>query len=127
MYKNSVNIASTSGGGRSRIGAKKELYIFLWYLANTNTFREISNLFGISKSAAWYTIRRVSEWLITIGHNYIKWPSIEQMENVALKFEALKGISNVIGAIDCSHIKLKAPRENQQSYSNRKHFYSIHL
>ncbi|XP_055922969.1 uncharacterized protein LOC129953661 [Eupeodes corollae] len=51
---------STPKRGLPRISAEKEIYIFLWYIANTNTFREISNLFGISRSTAWNVVKKVT-------------------------------------------------------------------
>lgn len=43
------------------------------------------------------------------------------------QFEAVKKIPHILGCIDCSHIKIKAPRENKEEYFNRKHCYSLHL
>lgn len=114
-------------GGRTCIGQERELYIFLWYISNTNTFREIGNLFGVCKSGAWNSVIKVSDWLISIGHNYIKWPSADEVPNIMALWEEKRKIPNIIGAIDCSHIKIKAPMKNKECYFNRKHYYSVHL
>ena len=42
-------------------------------------------------------------------------------------FEAMKGVNGVIGAIDGSHIPIKAPKKHANSYINRKMFKSIIL
>ncbi|CAL1682526.1 unnamed protein product [Lasius platythorax] len=42
-------------------------------------------------------------------------------------FEEKKGFPGVIGAIDGTHIKIAAPKENQESYINRKGYHSIQL
>ena len=42
------------------------------------------------------------------------------MENIA-------GLPNAVGAIDGSHISIKAPHVNQEDYLNRKQNYSINL
>ena len=42
------------------------------------------------------------------------------MENIA-------GLPNAVGAIDGSHISIKAPHVNQEDYVNRKQNYSINL
>uniref|UniRef100_A0A3B3R9K2 DDE Tnp4 domain-containing protein n=1 Tax=Paramormyrops kingsleyae TaxID=1676925 RepID=A0A3B3R9K2_9TELE len=39
----------------------------------------------------------------------------------------MSGFPNVIGAIDCTHIAIKAPSENEFAYVNRKHFHSINV
>ncbi|XP_067629448.1 putative nuclease HARBI1 isoform X2 [Eurosta solidaginis] len=114
-------------GGLPKVGASKEIYILLWYMANTNTFREIANLFNMSKTSAWSILRRVVEWLLSIGHEYIQWPSASKVQDNMRKFKATKNIPNVVGCIDCSHIKIKTPVSNNKAYFNRKHFYSLQL
>ena len=39
------------------------------------------------------------------------------------QFKAKKGLPGVIGAIDGCHIPMKAPRENENEYINRKRFH----
>ena len=39
----------------------------------------------------------------------------------------LFNIPQILGAIDGSHIPIKAPKHNKESYFNRKHFYSVNL
>lgn len=114
-------------GGRFKISARNEIHIFTWYIANTVTFRQLSNLFGISKSSAWKVVVRVSSWLVTISHNYIKWPVEEEMVIQSAKFEQRKGIPGVIGAIDGTHIRINAPKNNKRCYFNRKKYYSLQM
>ena len=45
---------------------------------------------------------------------------MRKMENVA-------GLPNVVGAIDGSHISIKAPHVNHEDYFNRKQNYSMNL
>lgn len=101
--------------------------MFLWYVANTITFRQLSNLFDICKSSAWKVIVRVSSWLVGISHNYIKWPQGDEVLIQLRKFEDRKGIPGIIGAIDGTHIKISAPNTNKRSYYNRKKYYSLQL
>ncbi|XP_055915446.1 uncharacterized protein LOC129950860 [Eupeodes corollae] len=126
-YKHLPRFNSTPRRGLPKTSAEKEVYIFLWYMANTNTFREVSNLFGVSQSTAWHIIQRVTMWLISIGHEYVKWPSRDEIaQNIALMEEKTK-MPGILGCIDGSHIKIKAPVLNKENYFNRKHYYSILL
>lgn len=75
IYESSGIGAPNNHGGRSRIGAKKEFLLFLWYVGNTVTFRQLGNLFGICKSSAWHAVQKVSSWLVKNSSNYIKWPT----------------------------------------------------
>ncbi|MCO5556732.1 hypothetical protein L7F22_010284 [Adiantum nelumboides] len=58
---------------------------------------------------------------------YTSWHESQQMQEIALSFEAVRGIPFVIGAIDGSHISIIAPRENPTDYYNRDGFHSILL
>ncbi|XP_036329491.1 putative nuclease HARBI1 [Rhagoletis pomonella] len=114
-------------GGRESVPPKKKVFIYIWYISNTVTFRQLANLFGVSSSTAWAVVKSVSGWLITIGHEYIKWPQGTAAEDAKRKFEAKSGLPGVIGAIDCTHIRNKAPEENKENYFDRKHTYSLVL
>jgi len=35
-------------------------------------------------------------------------------------FSVIAGFTNVIGAIDCTHIPIKSPANNEETYVNRK-------
>lgn len=54
----------------------------------------------------------------------IKWPERGLYRAIARAF-AEKGFPDTIGAIDGSHIKIKAPKEDEASYVNRKKYHSI--
>lgn len=113
--------------GRPKINAERSVYVFLWYIGNTLTFRQLGNLFGIAKSTAWKVVTQVSQFLVLLGPKYIVWPSIAGIAKHSAHFRELKGIPNVVGAIDGTHIRIKAPKHHPQDYFNRKSFYSLNL
>ena len=47
--------------GKEGLNVRKQKFVFLWYIANQDIMREISKLFGISKSTVFRCIRRVSD------------------------------------------------------------------
>ena len=49
----------------------------------------------------------------------IKWPPGKTLRNTTIKFEDMKGFPGVVGAIDGTHIPIKAPIENPNDYINR--------
>lgn len=125
MYEECELLPQNVNGGRHKMGAAKEVYMYLWYVSNTITYRQLANLFGVCKSSAWSAVKRVSAWMISISHLYIKWPKPNEIENEALKFEAKNGIPHIIGAIDGTHIEIKAPKENKADYFTRKRKYGL--
>ena len=122
----SSNVCPSYKNERENVGGTKETYIFLWYVANTITYRQLGNLFGICDKTAWCIIQRMSTWLVSISDTFIKWPRTpEEINQITLGFEAMKGISGVLGAIDGTHIKIRAPSGKAHLYTNRKKYCSI--
>lgn len=88
-------------------------------------FRSVCDRFGVGNATAWRAIKRVVHALINLRTQYIKWPTEEEVMESARIFEGKKGFPGVISAIDGTHIKIEAPKENQESYINRKGYHSI--
>lgn len=82
-------------------------------------------LFDLAVSTIRTVIIRVAEWIISVGHNFISWPQNPQQN--CPKFEERRRIPGIVGAIDCTHIRIKAPKEHKQDFFNRKKHYSINL
>lgn len=76
------------------------------------TFRQLGNFFDTATSTAWLVIGRVSSWLVSIRHLYVAWPKNEEMAVLNERFSKRKGIDHIIGAIDCTHIQIKAHCQN---------------
>lgn len=58
---------------------------------------------------------------------FINWPTMQEAEQSMENIEQLYGFPGVIGAVDGTHIKISAPKDNSESYINRKGFHSIQL
>ena len=114
-------------GGRTVVGSKVEIYITLWFLSNTETYRQIPDRFDVTESTVHRTLYRVVKWFVKVSANYIKWPTISEMQSNQAQFAAMKGVPGVVGAIDGSHIKINPPKHNKHSYCNRKKYYSLLL
>jgi len=71
--------------------------------------------------AVWDRIIRISARYIKFSYN-----AVEQA-NIKAQFEARAGFPNVIGAIDCTNIAIKAPSHDEFVYVKRKHFHSINV
>ncbi|XP_048590712.1 protein ANTAGONIST OF LIKE HETEROCHROMATIN PROTEIN 1-like [Nematostella vectensis] len=59
--------------------------------------------------------------------DYIKIPVGEELDKVVAEFKHKWGFPQCVGAIDGSHIPVKAPIEFHADYYNRKGWYSIIL
>ena len=103
------------------------LNVYVWYVSNTLTYRQLSNLFGIAKSTAWRIVRYVASWLLSIGEEYIRWPNNTDAAIIQAKFLEKSRIPGVFGALDCTHISIIAPRVDKECYFDRNLGYSIVL
>lgn len=62
-----------------------------------------------------------------MAHRFISWPSRAQTQDIIRKFKENSKFPNVIGAIDGTHIRIEAPKENAADYVNRKAYHSLQL
>ncbi|XP_031156990.1 protein ALP1-like [Sander lucioperca] len=113
--------------GRTPVPDNKKLLMFLWYMANQNSFREISDKFDVSQSAAHGIIRQMLTIMSGIGNTFISWPNACEKAASAAAFHHSCGLDVVIGAIDGCHIRVQRPPIRGGDYMNRKAYYSVLL
>lgn len=67
---------------------------------------------GVHKTTAGRIIKRVTQAIVTLRPRYIKFPdNQEEKRRVQSDFMTLANFPRVIGAIDCTHIKVQSPGE----------------
>lgn len=76
---------------------------------------------------AFRALRRVIYALHCIAPRFIQWPNEVDAIDITEHFKKTCGFPNVIGAIDGTHIKIRAPSTDSASYINRKGFASLNL
>lgn len=125
---NEFNITSEHGG-RTPIPVDKALLISLWTLATPDSYRSISNLFNVPKSSVLLCLRRVCQATIgSVCKHIVCFPTNQEaIEANKYRFYCIRGLHNVIGAIDGCHIPIKAPHMEPVAYVNRKGFHSVLL
>ncbi|XP_037959347.1 putative nuclease HARBI1 [Teleopsis dalmanni] len=119
-FSESENLSDTDCGGIKHVSCRRSVYIYLWYVGNTVTYRQLGNLFGVSVSTAWSTVKTVATFLISIGRDYVSWPRGVAALDIINTFERKHKIPGIIGAIDCTHIPIKKPQNHEEDYFNRK-------
>lgn len=109
-----ANILPTHTFGRQKVNPEKALLITLWFLGNTETYRQISERFNITRSCAHGIINKVVSFLVTKSPNFIVWPRGEAAVAVRRGFYEKQGIDRIEGAIDGTHIKINKPKMHQE-------------
>lgn len=84
---------------------------------------------GVSQQTVSNICKRVALALAKKSRQYINMPSsIDENDKVIRGFEAICGFHSVVGAIDCTHIKIKkVSGESSQNYVNRKGWSSLNV
>ncbi|XP_051780888.1 putative nuclease HARBI1, partial [Erpetoichthys calabaricus] len=82
---------------------------------------------NLTKSAICQAIRKVCLAVKYFLRVFIVFPGHLRPLYFREKFYSMSGFPNVIGAVDCTHIAIKAPSQNEFVYVNRKHFHSINV
>ncbi|GES87151.1 protein ANTAGONIST OF LIKE HETEROCHROMATIN PROTEIN 1-like [Rhizophagus clarus] len=101
----------------------------LWFLATGECFRSIGEKFGMGKSTISYALRQFFDLIISkfLSEKIIFLTTELEVNRITNGFKITRNFPNVIGAIDGSHIPIKAPHLFPVNYFNRKGFYSIVL
>ena len=113
--------------GKKAITTECKILVFLQYLANKNTMREICTLFGISEGTIQPLLRQVSSAVSNLRSTVITWPTQEEQAVISAAFFEERGVPHVIGAIDGTHIELEFKLNHDISYINRKGYPSMLL
>ena len=88
----------------------------------------LSSIGGISQSAISSAIHAVTSGLVRHAGEYIQFSiTPDSQERTKQAFWAKYGFPGVLGAIDCTHVQLRAPSVNALIYINRKGSHSINI
>ncbi|XP_060069389.1 putative nuclease HARBI1 [Ylistrum balloti] len=114
-------------GRRDAIPLNSQILLTLWYLGGVDTIAKIADRFGMSDSSVVLCRDRVLSAIVNLRHKLIVWPSRQEMVEEADIFSKRNGFPGIVGAIDGTHIKIRAPSLHPQSYVNRKGYHSLQL
>ena len=113
---------------RRPVGVMKRVAIALWRLSGTCEYRTIGHLFGVGRSTAHRITGSVCDAIMElIFQFYIRQPSRREIQSSIDGFERICCFPQVVGAVDGTHIEIRAPTECPEDYVNRKGFHSIQL
>ncbi|CAI5971956.1 unnamed protein product [Closterium sp. NIES-64] len=98
------------------------------YFASAMTFHDLGLLFGLPPGLIHRIVDAFLVWFSRkFKRDWVQFPTEDVREEMALDFRAIKGVPNVIGAIDGTHIELRGMEAHCGDYYNRKQVYSVQL
>ena len=105
---------------RDPLPPEKILSLGLYHLGHGNSYVSIGPSFNDGKAKVIEVVQDVVEALYELRNDYIKFPETEAETRVATEtFDELSEQPNVVGAIDESHVRIKAPKDSAVDYFSR--------
>lgn len=89
----------------------------------------VGDFIGVSTSTVCRVLRRVSIAICQLRPDFIRMPSTDdEWKAICHAFFKIAKFPRVIGAIDCTHVKIQSPGGNEaENYRNRKGWFSINV
>lgn len=105
-----------------------QVLITLRVLASGTFQNVIGDSAGVTQASVSRVVNSVVHVLAERARLEIKMPSgMVELGRVCRGFHYMNGFPRVIGAIDGTHIPIKAPNNNPQVYVNRKGYHSLNV
>ncbi|KAL3698751.1 hypothetical protein R1sor_012827 [Riccia sorocarpa] len=107
-----------------------QLSIILHRLGHGTSYFDLGEFFGCGETTVHEVLLEGVPLICRVlGPLYLAWPSPDECRRISLGFEAKCKLLNCHGAIDCSHIRIRAPpgQTLAEDYVNRKKWHSIVL
>ena len=87
----------------------------------------VGDLFGVSKATISRTIHRVAAAFARLVPRHVRFHPQRETEAMKVMFHAVAKFPNVIGCVDCTHVKIATPAVNEHEYVNRKNDHAINV
>lgn len=106
-----------------------QLLVTLRYYASGNFQRSDGDIIGIDQSTVCRIVHNISRLIACNRNRYIKFPAtFDEIRRSKQRFFDIAGFPCVVGAIDCTHVKIVSPGgESPEIYRNRKGFFSLNV
>ncbi|XP_068673793.1 uncharacterized protein [Montipora capricornis] len=111
---------------RPSVSLEKRVAVALNRLATGSCYTACGIGFGLPKSTANVVKNEFCDILRRKAANFIKFPkSEEEVLKVIKEFEHISVFPHVVGALDSTHIRIIAPKQNKYDFLGKKNFYSV--
>ena len=109
------------------ISTETKMLVTLRFLASNSLQQVIGDTFGMSKGVVngiiWEVIPRIAGRM----NDFIQMPTGDKEAKNFQAFYDLTGIPGVVGALDCTHVKVNVGREREGCFLNRKGYTSNNI
>lgn len=108
---------------------EQQVLIALRFFATGNFYITTGDFSGVHKTTAGRIVKDVSAALLQHRHEYIHFPTTDNEKNRTMQqFYNVARFPRVLGALDCTHIKIASPGgNNAENFRNRKGYFSLNI
>ena len=97
-----------------------QIMVALRYYATGSFQSVIGDVHNISRQNVSYSLQDVTECLNNVAKQYIYMPTNEDhLNKIKRDFQDIARFPNTVGAIDCTHVRIKSPSIDEHLYLNR--------
>lgn len=116
-----------AGEKNSSVSPINQLLLCLRYYATGSTQLSAGDFSGVSQPTACRIIHRVSNAIASLRPDHIYMPRTPaEISSTQRDFYNIARFPKVIGALDCTHVRIISPGgDNPEYYRNRKKYFSI--
>ena len=108
------------------MSSQKRIAIALYFIGSTAEYRTIANLFGVSTSFVCKCIKDVAKAIVAkLRVVFLSMPKDDELLEIMKVYKEKWGFPCCAGAIDGTHVPIRAPAENHSDYVNRKSYHSV--
>lgn len=104
-----------------------QVLVSLRFYATGSFYITIADTLNMSKSTAGRAVRLVTELLCRMTNRFICLPSREELVNIKAAFHKIAGFPGVVGCVDGTMVKIKAPYVNEADYICRKGYHALNI
>ena len=123
MVGDDVSVADRKGS----LTPTLQVLIALRFFACGSFQLVVGDLFGVSKANISRTIHRVAAAFARLVPRHVRFHPQRETEAMQVVFHAVANFPNVIGCVDCTHVKIATPAVNEREYVNRKNYHTINV
>jgi len=110
------------------VPVETQLLAALQFYAKGSFQRVVGHNCGLAQSSVSHCINDVTQSLVKRAPEWIAYPTDAAMLRATKQaFHQVARFPNVVGAVDCTHVAIKAPTVNEEAYVNRKGAHTINV
>lgn len=123
-----VHIMRSDTNFRAAVPPYARLMIFIYHIATGASLKTLSNIFGQGRSTCGMIVKQISAAInIHLRPQQLCWPSAGRLHIIMAAFEEQFSVPQCIGLMDGTHIPIRRPNEDGETYWNRKGYYSLNV